>query len=156
MANSKKGTKQVNPPAPKQQVIKTFGGKTQLVDAIIGMLGDAPEGTRGKLMQASNSKLISHHHNTTRMVKDFGSKDGVVTAILATRFPKGAPQGEREKLEPQSPWRLMDLHRQSIDGAKRALVTATKAKAAKLAKAKRHGRTPAAAATTKTAVTKKK
>jgi hypothetical protein len=89
------------------------------------------------------------------MVKDFGSKDGVVTAILATRFPKGAPQGEREKLEPQSPWRLMDLHRQSIDGAKRALVTATKAKAAKLAKAKRHGRTPAAA-TTKTAVTKKK
>ena len=34
--------------------------------------------------------------STMGVYSRFGSKDGVVTAILATRFPKGAPQGERE------------------------------------------------------------
>lgn len=149
MANSKKGTKQVNPPGPKAQVASKFGGKAALVDQILNALGDAPEGTRGKLMQTSNSKLMSHAHNTQRMVSQFGGKDGAITAILAIKHPKGAPDGERQKLEAFSPWRLMDQHRQAVDGAARAKIAAEVKAKAKAAKAKRHGRTPAAAAAPK-------
>ncbi len=151
MANSKKGTKQVNPPGPKAKVASKFGGKGQLVDAILNALGDAPDGSRAKLMQTSNSKLISHQHNTERMVKQFGNKDGIVTAILAVRYPKGAPEGERTKLEAFSPWRLMDQHRQAVDNQGRATIAAAKAVKAKAAKAKRHGRTVAAATPAKAA-----
>ncbi len=118
MANSPKGTKQVNPPAPKALVNKQFGSKAQLVDAILSLIGDAPEGSRSKLMQTPNSKLLSHHHNTQRLVKQFGSKSGAIDAILAARFPKRAPDGERAKLEKFNPWRLMDHYRQATDAAK--------------------------------------
>jgi hypothetical protein len=156
MANSKKGTKQVNPPGPKAQVAAKFGGKAQLVESILSALGDAADGSRGKLMQTSNSKLISHAHNTQRMVSQFGSKEATITAILAVRYPKGAPDGERTKLEAFSPWRLMDQHRQAVDGAARAQVLAEQKAKAKIAKAKRHGRTPAAAAAPAKTKAKKK
>lgn len=113
MANSKKGTAQVNPPTPKQQVDKKFGSKGKLVDKLLGLYS-AADGSRSKLMQTSNTKLLSHLHNTQRMVKDFGSVDGAVTAILALRYPKGnAPAAEKAKLDGSSPWKLMDLHRQA-------------------------------------------
>ena len=51
MANSKKGTAQVNPPTPKQRVEKQFGSKSALVDKILALY-DAPEGSRSKLMQS--------------------------------------------------------------------------------------------------------
>lgn len=120
MANSKKGTKQVTGVTPKARVAKTWGTKAGLVDAILGLIGDAPEGSRAALMQVSNTRLMSHHHNTERMQKQFGGKDGAIRAILALRFPKTVPAGEREKLEGFTPWRLMDLHRQAQDAAKRA------------------------------------
>lgn len=128
MANSKKGTAQVNPPSPKQQVGKKFGSKKQLVEAILGLIGDAPEGSQSKLMQTANSKLMSHHHNTQRMVKQFGNRGGAIDAILGLRFPKGAPEAEKAKLERFSPWRLMDLHRQATDAKKKADAAAAKTK----------------------------
>lgn len=110
--NSKKGTKQVNPPTPKQRVQKQFGSKDALVDAIVALY-DAPEGSKSKLKQVSNTKLMTHHHNTQRMVKQFGSRDKLADAIIAAKFPKGgAPEGEKAKLLGFSPWRLMDLYRQ--------------------------------------------
>ncbi|MFZ4576973.1 MAG: hypothetical protein ACOYOB_01155 [Myxococcota bacterium] len=133
MANSKKGTKQQAAITPKQKVAKAFGSKAALVDKIIALIGDAPEGSRSALNQVSNSRLISHHRATARMVELFGSRDGAITAVLAVRFPKGAPEGERARLEGLSPWRLMDTHRQAVDGQKAAAVAAVKAeKAAKL------------------------
>lgn len=113
MANSKKGTAQVNPPTPKQKVAKQFGSKGALVDKILALY-EAPEGSRAKLLQTANSKLITHLHNTQRLRKELGGTDGAVTAILALRYPKGnAPEAERAKLLGMSPWRLMDLHRQA-------------------------------------------
>ena len=118
MANSKKGTAQVNPPTPKQKVEKQFGSKAALVDKLLALY-DAPEGSRAKLMQTANSKLATHLHNTQRMSKEFGSRDGTITAILALRYPKGnAPDGEKTKLEAFSPWRLMDAHRQATTAGK--------------------------------------
>ncbi len=117
MANSKKGTAQVNPPTPKQRVEKQFGSKAALVDKILALY-DAPEGSRSKLMQSANSKLVTHLHNTQRLIKDFGSRDGAITAILALRYPKGAPESEKTKLQAFSPWRLMDAHRQATTAKK--------------------------------------
>lgn len=118
MANSKKGTAQVNSPTPKQKVEKQFGSKSALVDKILAMY-DAPDGSRAKLMQTANSKLVTHLHNTERMQKQFGTRDGTITAILALRYPKGnAPDGEKAKLEKFSPWRLMDAHRQATTAGK--------------------------------------
>jgi len=153
MANSKKGTKQVNPPTPKAKVAKQFGGKGQLVDAILAAIPGAPEGSRSKLMQTANSKLISHHRNTQRLVHEFGSVDGAVTAVLALRFPKGASDVERAKVEGQSPWRLMDMHRQAVSAVADAAAKKEAAAKARATRTKAHSKTRAAtrAAAAKTA-----
>lgn len=132
MANSSKGTKQVNPPTPKQRVLSTFGGKGALVDAIMSLIGDDGS-SRGKLMQVSNDRLIKHHHAAKRMSAKFGSKDSLVDAIVAIRYGSRTPdEGAREALEASSVWRLMDLHRQAVDmeaASKKAEAVAAKAKA---------------------------
>ncbi len=118
MANSKKGTAQVKPFTPKQNVAKQFGTKKALVDAIVGLY-DAPDGSAAKLQQSSNTKLLSHLHNTKRLVAKFGSRANAVAAILKARFPKGnAPESEQAKLAGYSPWRLMDLYRQATGETK--------------------------------------
>ncbi|HAN31989.1 MAG TPA: hypothetical protein DCQ06_10365 [Myxococcales bacterium] len=144
MANSKKGTKQVNPPTPKQRVESAFGGKKALVNDLIGLMG-GDSSLRTKLMQVSNARLVKHHHATKRMVENFGSKSGLIEAITALRFPKGSPdEGYSAKLESYSPWRLMDLHRQTKDWevsqAKAAKVAAreSKIKAKRRAKIRSH------------------
>lgn len=127
MPNSKKGTKQVNPPTPKQRVNAAFGNKRALVDAIVGLVGEDDDSFRSALMQVSNKRLMSHHHNAKRMSALFGSKDGAIEAICATRYPKGnPPEGYRQSLEAFSAWRLMDEHRQAEDYAKRAAKQAAK------------------------------
>jgi len=109
---SNKVEKQINPATPKQKMLKQHGSKDALVDAIIALY-DAPEGSKGKLKQVSNSKLMTHLHNTKRMVAQFSTRIGVIDAILAARYPHGnAPAGEKTKLLAAPPWRLMDLHRQ--------------------------------------------
>jgi hypothetical protein len=120
MANSKKGTAQINPPTPKQIVADKFGGKNQIVDSILALY-DAPEGSRGKLKQVSNSKLLSHLRNTDRLIKQFGSRQGAVDAILAIKYPKGnAPESEKTKLAAANPWKLADQLRQAKDLAAKA------------------------------------
>ena len=136
MANSKKGTKQVNPPTPKQRVNSAFGSKKGLVNAIVELVGDNDAGFKSSLMQVSNKRLMSHHHNAKRMVAQFGSKDGAVTAICSVRFPKGnVPEGYREQLEGYSAWRLMDEHRQALGAVKaeaKAKAAAEKLRVARL------------------------
>ncbi|MCO4760593.1 MAG: hypothetical protein KC502_03770 [Myxococcales bacterium] len=138
MANSKKGTKQVTPPTPKQRVGAGFGGKRALVDEIMGLMGDSTDELRSALLQVSNSRLINHHRATKRMVSSFGSKDGLIESIVALRFPKGTPEeGYRAKLEGYSPWRLVDLHRQTKDWEKSEAKASVKAARAKAIKSKR-------------------
>lgn len=140
MANSKKGTAQVNPPTPKQRVSAAFGSKASLVDDIISTAG-LDDGIRGRLMQVSNLRLMKHHHAVKRMASQFGNKDGVIEAILATRYGKRQPdEGVREKLDSYSPWRLMDLHRQAVDVAAKQEKTDAAAAAAKAKKAARRAK----------------
>ena len=141
MANSKKGTQQVNPPTPKARVSSAFGGKRALVEEITGLMGDSSSELRSALMQVSNTRLINHHRAVKRMVAGFGSKDGIVESIIALRFPKGTPdEGYRAKLEGYSPWRLVDLHRQTKDWEASSAKAAAKAAKAKAVKAKRRAK----------------
>lgn len=141
MANSKKGTKQVTPPTPKARVVAAFGSKEALVKEITGLMGDSSKELESALKQVSNKRLINHHHAVKRMVAGFGSKDGIIESIIALRFPKGTPdEGYRAKLEGYSPWRLVDLHRQTKDWEVSSAKAAAKAAKAKAAKAKRRAK----------------
>lgn len=136
MANSKKGTKQVNPPTPKQRVNAAFGGKAALVDEIMKLSGVGDADVRSKLMQVSNTRLISHHHNAKRMVAAYGSREGLIEAICAKKFPKGnVDEHFRTAIEGFSPWRLVDLDRQVEDLQKKDAKEAERV--AKLARARK-------------------
>ncbi len=146
MANSKKGTAQVNPPTPKQRVATAFGDKGSLVSEILRLIGDDGS-ARSKLMQVSNLRLMKHHHAARRMSQQFGGKDALVDAILAVRFGSRKPdEGAREKLEAASVWKLMDQHRQAIDLEARAKIEAAAAAKVKEVKAKRRAKVRAARA----------
>ena len=139
MGNSKKGTPQVNPPTPKQRVNSAFGDKVGLVDEIIRLIGDT--GARAKLMQVSNQRLISHHHNAKRLVSRYGSRDGAIEAICAKKYPKGdVDPNFRTRLETFSAWRLIDLDRQVDDGIVSAAKAALKVERAARIKQKRRDR----------------
>jgi|ETNmetMinimDraft_26_1059896.scaffolds.fasta_scaffold62318_1 hypothetical protein len=141
MANSKKGTAQVNPPTPKQRVNAAYGSKSALVDEIIALIGAGDRDVRGKLMQVSNSRLMSHHHNAKRMVAKYGSRDGIVEAICAKKFPNGdVDEHYRARLEGYSAWRLIDVDRQVDDGLKTALKAASAAERNARIKKKRRDR----------------
>ncbi len=146
MANSKKGTAQVNPPTPKQRVVSAFGDKSSLVSEILRLIGD-DGASRSKLMQVSNLRLMKHHHAARRMSQQFGSKDALIDAILAVRFGSRTPdQGAREKFDAASVWKLMDQHRQAIDLEARAKVEAAADAKVKAVKAKRRAKVRAARA----------
>ena len=139
MANSKKGTAQVNPPTPMQRVAAAFGGKAALVDEIMSLIGEKDGQVRSRLLQVSNKRLISHHHNAKRMVAQFGSRDGLIDAVCSKRYPKGTvDENFRAKIEGYSAWRLMDLVRQVDDYNARTEKTAATAAAHRLVRRKRH------------------
>ena len=139
MGNSKKGTPQVNPPTPKQRVNAAFGDKAGLVDEIIRLIGDSA--ARAKLMQVSNQRLISHHHNAKRLVTRYGSRDGAIEAICAKKYPKGdVDPNFRARLETFSAWRLIDLDRQVDDGIVSAAKATAKVERAARIKQKRRDR----------------
>ncbi len=48
------------PKTPKQLVNDAFGGRSGVVDAIVGILGDE-EGLRSRLMGTTNKKLLRIH-----------------------------------------------------------------------------------------------
>jgi len=136
--NSKKGTPQVTPPTPKQRVNSAFGSKEALVDEIMQLIGESDGDAKRRLMKVSNLRLMSHHRNATRMVNEFGSRDGVVSAILQLRFPKGPSDEHVEaKLRSYSPWRLMDEVRQARDLAAKAEKQAAVEAKARAARKKR-------------------
>ncbi len=141
MGNSKKGTAQVNPPTPKQRVNSAFGSKSALVDEIIRLIGASERDVRSKLMQVSNNRLMSHHHNAKRMVAKYGSRDGIIEAICAKKYPKGnVDEHYRARLEGYSAWRLVDVDRQVDDGLKSAAKSVAAAERVERIKQKRRAR----------------
>jgi len=99
---------------PLQEVNERFGSKTALADKLIGVLerDEALEDDEFErsVRTASNRQLLRLHEVHEIVSKRFGSKEGLVDAILSKKFPKGN-DAYRTKLLGQRPTRLLDLYR---------------------------------------------
>ncbi len=96
---------------PKQIVTARFGSRTDLVNAIAGLLGD--EANKSALMGTTNKKLLRIHEVATTVQQRFGGKAGLIDAMAKLQFKTGKPNaGWREKMEGYTVKRLLDLHRQ--------------------------------------------
>jgi hypothetical protein len=99
---------------PMQEVKQRFGTKQQLADKLIPTL-DRPEGEEDadftrRIATASNKQLLRLHAAQEAVSKDFGSKEGLVDAIVAKKFPKGNDP-YRTKLLTKHSSSLLDLYR---------------------------------------------
>ena len=97
---------------PKQLVEERFGSRSDLVAAIIKLIGD-DGGAKGRLSGTSNKKLLRIHEVASTVQDKFGGKAGLIDAISALQFPNGkVNDGWREKMEGFTVKRLLDHHRQ--------------------------------------------
>jgi len=99
-------------PTPKQTVEKRFGTRSDLVAAIIPLVG-GDDATRSRLMGTTNAKLLRIYETAKSVQDKFGGKSGLIDAIARLQFPAGSPNaGWREKMEGRTVKRLLDHHRQ--------------------------------------------
>jgi len=97
---------------PRQLVESKFGTRNDLVDAIIGLIGNEGD-TRSRLMGTTNKKLLRIHEVAVKVQSTFGDKSGLIDAIATLQFPSGkANPGWREKMDGYTVKRLLDHHRQ--------------------------------------------
>ncbi|HEY3356668.1 MAG TPA: hypothetical protein VGQ83_25685 [Polyangia bacterium] len=108
--------------SPFKQVMDTHGGKEQLVDKIVDVVehGDEDKDAFKKRLQtSSNTKLLRLLARATELKDQFGSKEKLVDAILAT-MKRQKDADFRKKLLGFSPARLLDLHHSKARAAKAA------------------------------------
>lgn len=99
-------------PTPKQRVESDFGTRGDLVNAIVGLIGEDGN-ARGRLMGTTNKKLLRIHEVATTVKGTFGGKSGLIDAMATLQFPTGkANAGWRDKMEAFTVKRLLDHHRQ--------------------------------------------
>ncbi len=97
---------------PKQQVDERFGTRSDLVSAILPLIGGDDQ-TRSKLMGTTNKKLLRLHEVAQDVQRRFGGKGGLIDAMAKLQFDGRAPNpGWREAMERKSIKRLWDMHRQ--------------------------------------------
>jgi hypothetical protein len=94
-------------------LVKDEGGKEAVVDELVGLLdrGDeTKEELKQRLLKAANSKLLHLRQVAREVQKKFGSKEGLVEALLgAANRTKDRDYGTR--LMRHSIGRLLDMHR---------------------------------------------
>mgnify|MGYP001380419819 CR=1 FL=1 len=102
---------------PRQIVADSFGGRAQLVDAIVALTGEGVE-AKSTLMGTTNKKLLRIHEAASQAQTRFGGKSGLIDALAGIQFAGGKPNaGWREKMEGHTVKRLLDHHRQLSSGA---------------------------------------
>ena len=114
---------------PLKTVTERFGDKAKLVGAVQALATkdlwiDRVNSERG-LARVSNAKLLRLHEMLSLVKKEFGSREKLIDAVLAS-MKRQKDTGLRSKLETYSTPRLLDLER----SAKRRAKNATKPKAA--------------------------
>ena len=98
--------------SPKQIVTEQFGGRSQLVDAIVKLTGEGTD-ARSTLMGTTNKKLLRIHQVASQVQDQFGGKSGLIDSIAGLQFSNGkANAGWREKMEGKTMKWLVDHHRQ--------------------------------------------
>ena len=98
--------------SPVKVVTDKFGGRSQLVDAILALTGEGVE-ARSTLMGTTNKKLLRIHDVAAQVKEKFGGKSGLIDAMAGLQFAGGKPNaGWREKMEGRTVKRLLEDHRQ--------------------------------------------
>ena len=101
---------------PLQVVNEEFGSKEKLAKKLIPLLevdeGVDQEEFERRILTASNRQLLRLHSTHETVKEQFGSKEKLVDAIVANKFPKGN-EDYKIKLLTHRPTRLLDLYRQT-------------------------------------------
>jgi hypothetical protein len=99
--------------SPIQQVKANFGDKAKLVSAVQSLATDALWLDRVNpdkgLAKVSNTKLLRLHAALSRAKEQFGSRDGLITALL-NLGKRGKDEGYKARLATFPVPRLLDLH----------------------------------------------
>jgi hypothetical protein len=99
---------------PLQEVNKRFGSKEKLAKKLAPLLERPEDVEKGEFEQqistASNKQLLRLHRVHETIKKRYGSKEKLVDAIVAKKFPKGNAD-YKAKLLTHRPTRLLDLVR---------------------------------------------
>jgi hypothetical protein len=99
--------------SPIQQMKANFGDKAKLVSAVQSLATDALWLDRlnpGKgLAKVSNTKLLRLHAALSRAKEQFGSRDGLIGAVL-TLGKRSNDEGYKARLASYPLPRLLDLH----------------------------------------------
>lgn len=99
--------------SPIQQVKADFGDKAKLVSAVQALATDALWVDRVNpdkgLAKVSNTKLLRLHAALTRAKEQFGSRDGLIGALL-TLGKRSNDEGYKSRLAGYPLPRLLDLH----------------------------------------------
>ena len=98
---------------PFQQVKESFGDKAKLVSAVQSLATDAVWLDRVNpdkgLAKISNTKLLRLHAALTRAKEQFGSRDGLINAVLGL-VQRSKDDGYKARLQSYPVPRLLDLH----------------------------------------------
>jgi hypothetical protein len=99
--------------SPIQQVKASFGEKAKLVSAVQALATDALWLDRVNpdkgLAKVSNTKLLRLHSALTRAKEQFGSREGLIGAVL-TLGRRSQDEGYKARLAGYPVPRLLDLH----------------------------------------------
>jgi hypothetical protein len=99
--------------SPIQQVKANFGDKAKLVSAVQTLATDALWLDRVNpdkgLAKVSNTKLLRLHAALTRAKEQFGSREGLIGAVL-TLGKRSGDDGYKARLAGYPVPRLLDLH----------------------------------------------
>ncbi|MBN1944074.1 MAG: hypothetical protein JW797_00305 [Bradymonadales bacterium] len=99
---------------PVQVVRQRFGSKAELSKLLLPLV-DRDDGMEEaeferRIKTASNRQLLRMYQVTQKIKRRFGSKEGLVDAIVRIKFPNGNAD-YRAKLLRQRQTRLLDLYR---------------------------------------------
>lgn len=127
---------------PLQQVNEDHGGKTKLVESILGTvdLGDEDKDeAKARLLKASNKKLLRLQANSATIQERYGSVEKLVQTV-AEKLGRVKDSDFVARLKAFSPAKLLDLARSLAGEARKPL----KALAAKIAPKAEKAAKPAA------------
>lgn len=109
--------------SPLAEVKEKFGSREELIKVVSGKI-ERPEGMSDdafakKVATISNRKLLKLNAAHEEMIKSFGSKEGLVDAIVAIESNgKKIDTVRRASLMTRRPAQLLDLHKSLVKKSK--------------------------------------
>ncbi len=108
--------------SPLAEVKEKFGSRDALIKIVAGKIerpaGMSDEAFEKKVRTISNRKLLKLNDAHEDMIKSFGSKDGLVDAIMALESKGKVDSVRRAKLMTLRAAQLLDMHKALVKKSK--------------------------------------